>query len=284
MTDAPGALPSDLPIEDFIRQVFAENFELLLLESGHTISAESKETALQQVLLYWRKLRDVAERITDTEVLLTLPGQTTPRGREYTIEGVVDIVREDDRVVMYDIKTHDADYVRSHLDLYQQQLNVYTHIWQELRQQQLDGAAVIATDFPGGVRAALSNPNPLALAYALDNWEPLIPVPYDGANKDRTLFEFGKVVDCIAEGKFAPPAAEKLQERVGMSQTHDRFGTRVCRNCDARFSCDAYRQFALGSRTVRESRDVTIYFVDDNEREEWRTAGMDAAANVRFAD
>jgi len=96
-------------IESFIRQVFEENFELLAAESGHTISAASKETALQQVLLYWRKLRDVAEHVTDTEVHLTLPGQYTPQGREYAIEGVVDIVREDDRILMYDIKAHDAE-------------------------------------------------------------------------------------------------------------------------------------------------------------------------------
>lgn len=273
----------ELPIENFIRQVFEENFEQMLLESGHTISAESKATALQQVLLYWRKLREVAEHITDTEVLLTLPGQTTPRGREYTIEGVVDIVREDDRVVMYDIKTHDADYVRANLDLYQQQLNVYTHIWQELRQQRLDGAAVIATDYPRAVRDALSNPDPMALEYALGRWDPLIPIPYDPAHKDRTLFEFGKVVDCIAEGQFTAPPVEKLHERVGMSLTHDRFGTRVCRNCDARFSCDAYRQYAQGSKQTREFKDSMIYFVDENEREEWRTARMDAANNVRFA-
>jgi hypothetical protein len=116
-------------IEAFIRQVFEENFELLAAESGHVISAESRAAALQQVLLYWRKLRHVAERVTDTEVHLTLPGQRSPRGREYSIEGVVDIVREDDRVVMYDIKTHEADYVRANLDLYRQQLNVYAHIW-----------------------------------------------------------------------------------------------------------------------------------------------------------
>lgn len=278
MTDT-AALP---PIDDFVRQVFEENFEQLQLESGHTISAESKETALNQVLLYWRKLQNVAEHITDTEVLLTLPGQTTPRGREFTIEGVVDIVREDDRVVMYDIKTHDADYVRSHLDLYEQQLNVYTHIWQELRQQPLDGAAVIATDYPRAVRDALANPDPQALAYALERWEPLIEIPYDPANKDRTLYEFGKVVDCIAGGKFAPPPVEKLHERVGMSLTHDRFGTRVCRNCDARFSCDSYRQFAQGPKQSREVRDTMLYFVDENDREEWRTASMDAVASVRF--
>ena len=116
-------------MEDFIRQVFEENYEQLRLASGHAITADVKETAYNQVLLYWRKLRGIAENVTDTEVRLSLPGQESPRGREYTIEGVVDIVREQDRTLMYDIKTHDADYVRTNIELYEQQLNVYAHIF-----------------------------------------------------------------------------------------------------------------------------------------------------------
>ncbi len=266
------ALPD---IETFIRQVFEENFELLAVESGHTISAESKAAALQQVLLYWRKLRDVAEHVTDTEVHLTLPGQHTPQGREYAIEGVVDIVREDDRVIMYDIKTHEADYVRANIDLYRQQLNVYAHIWQELRQQPLDDTAVIATDFPRAVKEALSNPDPLALETALASWEPLVPIEYDPANKDRTLFEFGQVVDAIEDGRFAPPPPERLQETIPGAWTHERFGTRVCRQCDARFSCDSYRRFARGARQVAE-RGMTYFMDPDPDQEEWRTAGLEA--------
>jgi hypothetical protein len=261
-------------IEAFIRQVFEENFELLAAESGHTISAASKETALQQVLLYWRKLRDVAEHVTDTEVHLTLPGQYTPQGREYAIEGVVDIVREDDRILMYDIKAHDAEYVRHNIELYQQQLNVYAHIWQELRQQRLDGTAVIATDFPHTVKEALANPDPLALQAALDAWDPLVPIAYDPVEKDHTLFEFGRVVDAIENGQFAPPPLERLQETIPGVWTHERFGTRVCRNCDARFSCDSYRRFARGIRMAAE-RAIT-YFVDPYpDQEDWRTAGLE---------
>jgi len=271
-----GDLPS---IEDFIREIVEENFELLVAESGHTISAEAKQTALNQVLLYWRKLRDVAERVTDTEVHLTLPNQETPQGREYTIEGVVDIVREDDRVIMYDIKTHDADYVRANLELYKQQLNVYAHIWQELRQQPLDAMAVIATDFPREVKEALSNPDPRALEMALAQWYPIIPIEYDPAHKDETIFAFGEVVDKIESGEFAPPSLEELESFVTGGWRRERFATRVCRNCDARFSCDVYRQYAMGRRRVAEGG--MAYFVeDDPDQEEWRTASLGAAQEV----
>lgn len=264
----------DLEIEDFIRKAFEENFEQLRLESGHTIAPDAKEAALNQVLLYWRKLRTIAERVTDTEVRLSLPGQETPRGREYTIEGVVDIVREEGRVVMYDIKTHDADYVRANIDLYEQQLNVYAHIWQELRRQPLDEAAVIATEYPTSVKQALASGDPAHLAHALQQWDPVVPITYDPARKDRTLYEFGQIVDRIEDGEFAPPPVERLQETIPGPQPQ-RFGTRVCRDCDARFSCDSYRAYFLDRNRGRALPD----FADssDLDQESWRTASLDTS-------
>lgn len=268
-------MPTDrfADIEEFIRQRFEENFEILVVESGHGLAAETKEAALQQVLLYWRKLRDVAERVTDTEVRLSLPNQVSPEGRIYTLEGVVDIVRADDKTVMYDIKTHDADYVRANRELYEQQLNVYAHIWQELRGEPLDEMAVIATDFPHAVKVALSDPDPRALEAALEAWQPLIPIAYDPAKKDLTLRAFGETVDKIESGQFAPPPLERLEAEIPGASVRERFGTRVCRNCDARFSCSAYRQYVRGNRRLREGK--LTYFSDDQpDQELWRTAGL----------
>ena len=93
-------------VEAKICRFFNDNFETLKLEGGHALAPDVKRTALQQVLMYWRKLHDIAEKVTDTEVKLNLPQQHTPAGRVFGIEGVVDIVRENDRIVMYDIKTH----------------------------------------------------------------------------------------------------------------------------------------------------------------------------------
>lgn len=265
-------------IETFLRNAFEENYELLVIESGHALTADVKETALQQVLLYWRKLRHIAERITETEVRLSLPMQITPQGREYTIEGVVDIVREDDRVVMYDIKTQEAGYVRSNLDLYRQQLNLYAHIWQELRRQRLDEMAIIATDFPSEIKDALSNLEPQALEKALSDWDPIIPIEYDSTYVTSTLYAFGETVDKIENGEFAPPPLERLEETIPGVWTHERFGTRVCRQCDARFSCDSYRRYAKGGRLVKEQK--MTYFIDPNpDQESWRTAELQRVEN-----
>ena len=155
---------TETEIEQAIQEMFEENYLLLQAESGHSLTQDVKQAALQQVLLYWRKMREVAENITETEVRLCLPEQSTAKGRTFAIEGVVDIIREGDHTVMYDIKTHDADYVLANKDLYEKQLNIYAHIWQNLRQQPLDATAIIATSYPAFVKEALSDPQELAAA------------------------------------------------------------------------------------------------------------------------
>lgn len=269
-------------MEEFIRQVFEQNYEELRLDSSHAIAPDVKQTALNQVLLYWRMLREVAENVTDTEVRLSLPAQETPRGRDYTIEGVVDILRDNDRTVMYDIKTHNADYVRANLEKYEQQLNVYAYIWQQLRKQPLDAMAVIATDYPDPVRSALANENEQELAYAIRHWQPVVDIEFSPKKVDQTIAEFGQVVDNIEDGRFAPPTLDTLKE-VMPGTRNVRFATHICRNCDARFSCKSYREYAwLGERGTAD-RSMTQYFDEaqnDPEQEAWRSGNLDAAQNA----
>jgi len=59
-------IPAEDDIEKLILDFFDENFEALRLEAGHSLAPEVKATALYQVLLYWRRLKDVASRVTDT--------------------------------------------------------------------------------------------------------------------------------------------------------------------------------------------------------------------------
>jgi hypothetical protein len=270
----------DAAVENFIRQAFEQNFELLSLDSGHSLAAGVKATALTQSLLYWRKLKDIATRVTETEVRLNLPNQTTPEGRKYGIEGVVDIVQEDDRTVMYDLKTHDADQVRDHIEGYENQLNIYAFIWQNLRNLRLDEMAVIATAFPDTVRDAFFDPDPARLSFELDHWDPLVKIEIDPDHVDHVIEDFGRVVDCIENGEFEPASIEKLNSHYGSQNSM--FGTNVCRNCDARFSCLSYRQFAAGSHRSPENffRQYLADFGTDIDQQDWLSSGMDSAANL----
>lgn len=265
-------------IENFIRDAYASNWELMRLETGAALSPEVKQAGLEQVLMYWRKLRDVAVKVTDTEVRLSLPQQDSPGGREFGIEGVVDIVRDGDETVMYDIKTHDADYVRSHIDLYEDQLNVYAYIWESLQKQHLDGTAVICTKLPDSLREALERGDEKVQAREVESWQPLIPIDYSKRRVEETITEFGKVVDQIEEGKFSPPGTEVLQKPYAQGHAK-RFGTHVCRNCDARFSCGSYRKYARAG-SGRIEKDFARYYADleaGDPLEVWRSAGLDAA-------
>ena len=270
---------TDLEIEQEIGRLFEENYELMRLEGGHALSADTKIQALLQVLFYWRKMRDVAENVTDTEVKLNLPEQLTPQGRKYGIEGVVDIIRENDRTVMYDIKTHDADYVRANTAEYEKQLNVYAHIWQGLRKQDLDQTAIIATSLTVGLREASRGNDIKRIEKELNNWNPLIDISFNQGSVEATIAEFGEVVDAIESRSFEPPPVERLKALLPGKKTT--FAVQVCRNCDARFSCSAYRNYVDSSQSRADtllSRFLNDYG-SDSDREDWRYTNLEATTD-----
>ncbi|MDR6405890.1 MULTISPECIES: PD-(D/E)XK nuclease family protein [Chryseobacterium] len=236
-----------MDMEEWIEEQYEMNYERLRLEGGHALSPEVKRQGLWQSILYFRKLREVAKSITETEVKLTLSEQTSPQGNKFIIEGVVDIIRENNVTTMYDIKTHDAEYVKANKEDYVDQLNVYTHIWQNLRNEHLDSTAIIATQFPNSIKKALDTNDNDKLARELDKWDPIIPIPFSQEKVESTITKFACVVDKIEKREFQPPSIDVLKERL--SGTKQRFATRVCRNCDARFSCDSYREYAISSQS-----------------------------------
>lgn len=277
-------VPDDSLVEERIKAFFEENYEILRLTGGHQLAPEVKEAAFQQTLLYWRKLRGVAERVTETEVKLTLSGQKTPQGRTFGIEGVVDIVREDDQTIMYDLKTHDAGYVAANLDKYAPQLNVYAHIWQGLRGQPLDETAIISTVLPVPLREAMNSGDLTRADREMAKWEPLISVPFDQNAVQEMIDDFGSTVDAIEEHRFAPPSVDKIKSKLpGQAAT---FATNVCRNCDARFSCGSYRAYALKSGAAA-TRTFHQYFQENataTEQDDWLTAGLAASDALTVSD
>jgi hypothetical protein len=247
---------TDAEIEQRIREFFDRNYDLLRQEGGHVLAEGAKQQALEQSLLYWRKLKVIAISVTEREVKLALPGQVTPKGRQFVIEGVVDIVREGDEVRMYDLKTHEEREVRAERDLYEDQLNVYAYIWKGIRRQSLDRTAIIATRLPAELRKALRSGDAAVVNKAMEAWQPVVELPFDEADVERTIADFGRRVDAIEDGEFEPPPPEMLGQARGTRRRKDHGavpGTRVdseptfaqihCQNCDARFSCSSYRAY-----------------------------------------
>ena len=274
-------------LETFILEAFEANFERLREETGRAVTPDVKAAALEQVLLYWHRLRDLAETVTETEVRLTLPEQRSPAGRRYTLEGIVDIVRDDESATMYDLKTYlDAEAAREHVEPHYRQLNLYAHIWQTLRSQPLARVAVIATRPPRSLKHAIGTGDAKRIEVAMAAWQPVLDIEVRQEIVADVVADFGRVVDAIEEHEFKPPTVEVLR---GPSRPGGRvpFGTDVCLNCDVRFSCTSYRQFML--RSQQGSRpDVVLAssmtdFGADQQRDEWIEANLptlDRAADL----
>ena len=278
---------TDAEVEEQIRELFERNYELLRHEGGHVLAEGAKRQALEQSLLYWRKLKAIATSVTETEVKLALPGLMTPKRRAFVLEGVVDIVREGDEVRMYDLKTHEEREVRAERELYEDQLNVYAYVWKGVRGQSLDGTAIIATRLPQELREALRTRDPDAINVAMASWDPVVDLPFDENEVARTIDDFGRCVDAIEDGEFTPPPPDMLNKPRGTRRRKDHgdvpgggaeheptFAQIHCRGCDARFSCASYiayqRLEARGRARMIASSDGT----DADDLDEWIEANL----------
>lgn len=271
-----GPALSEEAIERHIQESFEANYRRLLAEGGaHLLTPHALEQARQQVQHYWKKLREIAVSVTETEVRLQLPNRRTPKGRRFVIEGVVDLVREAERIRMYDIKTHYCDEVRHNVDTYAMQLNVYAYIWRELRGQELHEMGIIAVQLPLSLRRAIADGDLRGIEQELSSWNPLVPIPISRSSIDDIFRDIADTVDRIEDGVFMPPTLDKLRAVVGKDANTQRpvtFATLHCRNCDGRFSCGSYRQYVLDGSGRGRHMDLVRYLdrvSDEGELNEW---------------
>jgi len=246
-------------IEHRLREIFEENLEFIKAEGSHSITDFIKEEAFNQILLYLRKNFELIRKITEAEVKLTLPEQTTPvLGLRYTVEGVIDIVREGDETWMYDLKTHDRSSIECNKDLYRQQLNVYAHIWKTLRGNRLDNTAIISTSLPSSLKGAIRAGDPKRIEHEMKFWDPIVPLGYSEEEIEEMIESFGKTVEAIEQNHFAPPPTERLFSKDDGERNI--FAVRVCLNCDVRFSCASFREYVRqsdrGNQGLRKYLDV----------------------------
>ncbi|WP_412474164.1 PD-(D/E)XK nuclease family protein [Halobacteriovorax sp. YZS-1-1] len=261
---------SDEEIQAWIDETFEENYELLQLDGGHKLSGDIKKYALQQVKAYFTKLKHIAMSVTDAEIKLTLSNQSSPKERRFSIEGVVDLINENDQINMYDIKTHEGEYISANKELYQEQLNIYRHIWEGINEKSLDKTQIISTAIPLQLKNAFKTPeNKSLLDKCFKAWEPVIDIPTRDTDMSKTIEEFGRIVDEIEDGSFPPAELEILKEKV--EGTNQIFATRVCRNCDIRFSCSSYREYSMGAHKFTDKNFINFFNqnLSETEREDF---------------
>jgi hypothetical protein len=189
---------------------------------------------------------------------------------------------------MYDLKTHEEREVRAERELYEDQLNVYAHIWKGVRGQSLDGTAIIATRLPPALREALRARDPEAIDAAMAAWNPVVDLPFDENAVARTIDDFGRCVDAIEDGEFAPPPADVLGKPRGTRRRKDHgdppragaeheptFAQIHCRGCDARFSCASYLEHKRSEARRSGKATATAVGTDaDDDLDAWIEANL----------
>ena len=267
-------------VVDFLIDAFENNKEIIRSETGRTLNRELSRAALIQILVYWYKLKDVANSVTETEVRLVLADQETDSGTKFNIEGVIDLVQDDEGYFMYDLKSIDRATVLDSLADFTQQLSLYAHIWDGLRDQKLSGASIITTALPSKFMEEIKpliDTNEFTadleskILDILSEWEPVVDVDLSGGRLERFIDDFKSVVDSIENGEFCSPPAEKLLDEI--EGTGRKFGSLVCRKCDARYSCNSYRKHISDGKT--KAADLfRVYWPEDDETEEGSVASL----------
>ena len=256
-------------IEDFIKLRLKENLKLMQAETGQRVNQNVVIAAERQALAYWHTMHLLAENITETEVKLSLPECSTPKGRKFTIEGVVDIVQEDSGMSIYDIKTMPRDYVENNKLKFAMQLNVYAHILAGLKGYKVKKAAVIATAPSDALKRKFNTAPFEAFIGMLKSMDPFVEIPLDEASITDTITKFGEIVDRIQDGDFKPKSVGDLKRKDTEGGKTRQFGTDVCRNCDARFSCSSYREFRSIPENLkkvkRKDTNIWEFFTDCGE-------------------
>lgn len=267
---------SDVEIIKLIIEDFERNYSLMEYETGRALSPPLKKSALLQVILYWYRMKDVAEKVTETEVRLVLPLQVTPQNRKYNMEGVVDLISTEDGTFMYDIKSLDREAIIGQLSQFSEQLGIYAHIWQNLNNRSVDGASVISTAVPKEVSdqlVSLDLNSESNVRAAFGQWDPVVEVNVKKPEVAAITKKFGDVVDKISNKEFNPPNVFKLKSK---SNGQDRdFGSLVCRKCDGRYSCESYRDYMKG-RDGKLADLISLIWSEEQDVEEY----LDAASAV----
>lgn len=249
-------------IEQFIQEVFEENYQQLKQVGGHSLSEHILKLAKRQVYLYLNTLYETALNVKETEIPLTLPSQISPKNRKYNIYGVVDLIEEDGKVNMYDLKTHDVDYVLEHKEEYKGQLHVYAYIWEMLYERKVDNCAIIAIGENEQLRQERYSWDGPDETFKPTKWNPIVSFDLEKKDIENEIKRFGQIVDYIEDRIFHPRILD-----VKSAKTKDDI-KRFCSNCDIRFSCPSYTNYVTKSTMPKQNLKTTFNYYENSLEDE----------------
>ena len=266
--------------DQVIRDLLFRNYEALQADGNHPLTPPVLERAFQQVKAYVRKHRETAENVHETEVRLHSQEMKTKGGTSFMIEGVVDLVRDGEKTIMYDLKTQSAEQVKGREAQYRGQLNVYAWLWECSKDLQLDAFGVLALGFTKEMLRAIARKDEDAFEVEFLAWETEIRYPIDMGSVAGTVDAFKKTIDSIESHRFEPPTLEKLKSKKAGDIYN--FATQYCANCDVRFSCKPYQEYikASGGKRFKEDSEFWGKKADSEELEQWLVEHVDSIPDV----
>lgn len=249
-------------MKDFIKTRFDANYDRQRYRCGETLSLEERDNARAQVLVYYKKFESLAQSLSNAEMKLRLPNQETPKGRFFSITGVLDAVADENgNKVIYDIKTLTRAAIERFIDFYSDQLNLYAYIWEQITGEKIYALRIIATRLPEEVQYALKNESPKELEESLQKWNPLIEIEVRKEAIDELIKAFRKTVDFIEDGFFSARSYQELH-RNDLAES-------MCVQCNARFSCDSFLEYVRRHSNKETKANWMAIFDDPFGRKEY---------------
>ena len=160
----------EIKIEEKLREFFEANYEYLKESSGHSINELMKERAFEQVLIYWKKHRQMILDGKVSSMQISVPNLRTPnKAIPYSIEGMIDVLEKDGKRSLFDVTTNSREQIEDDIELYKYELNLYAYELDRMKESDIGGTFVLSTSMPRDVRYALKNGNASELEHALAN-------------------------------------------------------------------------------------------------------------------
>lgn len=185
--------------EDAIKEWFSLNCKSVQEQTGYKLTSEQQDSALRQVLRYYRHRKDELGRVwmAEEEINLVLP--------DYILQGVIDLVEgQGDTVEIVDYKTGPKPDTEGHperVEHYRKQLEIYSYLIEKRYGKKVSRMHLYYTN--------------------CQNNDPLITFEWTRAAIDSTITEVSETVKNIETKRFDGSAANSY----------------ACTFCDMRFVC-----------------------------------------------
>ena len=215
---APGGAITDEEVEERIREFFDRNYELLRHEGGHVWAEGARRQALEQALLYWRKLKAIATSVTRTEEKLRLRDKSRPRaGRLWSKASSISYVRGPRCGCTTSRRTKSARCVRRPTITKTSSTSTPTSGKESFARGSTE-LPLLQHGCRLNLRERFKAATPRAIREAMDAWQPVVDLPFDEEDVDRTIRDFGRCVDNI-ERRTAATTTRETQSAIWYATT-----------------------------------------------------------------